>query len=237
MVSEICRRAELRKPPVEDALPQLTPYGVRLANCDPVFFWRASTSSVTIARMNPEASDAELVRQTMQGVTAAFQVLTERYYRPVAGFIFKKVGRADLVEDLAQETFLEAFASLKAGKGPEKFSSWLFGIAHNRCGKWLGRKRPALFDPDKAPELAITPPEQTLLEELEEQQKLTAQLEAHLQGLPEETRLLLELKHRDGKTCAEIAATTGRPVGTIKSLLARTYKSLRIALMSGETKP
>jgi DNA-directed RNA polymerase specialized sigma24 family protein len=35
------------------------------------------------------------------------------------------------------------------------------------------------------------------------------------------------MKHEDGKTCEEIAVETGRPVGTIKSLLARTYKALR----------
>jgi DNA-directed RNA polymerase specialized sigma24 family protein len=38
---------------------------------------------------------------------------------------------------------------------------------------------------------------------------------------------MLQLKHRDGKTCEEIAALTGRPVGTVKSVLARTYKALR----------
>ena len=117
--------------------------------------------------MNAEASDAELVEQTMQGVTAAFQTLTVRYYRSVAGFVFKKVNRADLVEDLVQETFLEAFAALKDGKRPNHFSSWLFGIAHHRCGKWLRRKRPALFDPNEAPELPTTPSEQSLLEELD----------------------------------------------------------------------
>src|SRR5438445_10507366 len=107
--------------------------------------------------MDVNASDAELVEQTLQGVTAAFQQLTLRYYRPIGGFIFKRVGRVDLVEDLVQETFLEAFAALKTGQGPRKFSSWLFGIAHNRCGKWLRRKRPVLFDPHEAPALAAAP--------------------------------------------------------------------------------
>jgi len=180
--------------------------------------------------MESNASDAELVEQTLQGVTAAFQQLTLRYYRPVAGFIFKRVGRSDLVEDIVQETFLEAFAALKAGRGPTKFSSWLFGIAHNRCGKWLRRKRPALFDPNEAPVQAAAPTDQAMFEELEEQQVLQAQLERLLQDLPDETRRLLEMKHRDGKTCEQIAAETGRPVGTIKSLLARTYQALRHAL-------
>jgi DNA-directed RNA polymerase specialized sigma24 family protein len=35
------------------------------------------------------------------------------------------------------------------------------------------------------------------------------------------------MKHREGKSCDEIAAATGRPVGTVKSLLSRTYKVLR----------
>jgi RNA polymerase sigma-70 factor (ECF subfamily) len=180
--------------------------------------------------MNPTASDAELAELVMRGVTDAFHQLTQRYYRPVAGFVFKRVGRADLVEDLVQETFLEAFGALKIGRRPQVFSSWLFGIAHNRCGKWLRRKRPVLFTPGAAPEIASPPSEQTLHEELEEQLKQLSQLQTQLQKLPEETRLLLDMKHKEGRTCAEIAAATGRPVGTIKSLLARAYKGLRAAL-------
>jgi RNA polymerase sigma-70 factor (ECF subfamily) len=188
--------------------------------------------------MDSTASDADCVRRTMQGDTAAFHQLTVRYYCPVAGFILKRVQRPDLVEDLVQETFLEAFQALKAGRGPEKFSSWLFGIAHNRCGKWLRRKRPVLFSPHDAPEIAAAPSEQALREEREEQEQQMAQLQTSLQGLPADTRRLLELKHRDGKTCEEIAAEVGRPVGTIKSLLARTYKALRGALApSREERP
>jgi RNA polymerase sigma-70 factor (ECF subfamily) len=188
--------------------------------------------------MDPSASDADLVKQTLQGATAAFQQLTLRYYRPVAGFICKRVGRSDLVEDLVQETFLEALQALKTGQPPRHFSSWLFGIAHHRCGKWLRRKRPVLFDPAEAPEQVVPVSDQALLEECEEQQSQLARLDRHLQGLPEETRLLLRLKHQDGKTCEEIAAETGRPVGTVKSVLARTYKALREALAAaGESKP
>jgi RNA polymerase sigma-70 factor (ECF subfamily) len=186
--------------------------------------------------MDGTANDAELVEQTLRGVTDAFHQLTVRYYRPVGGFILKRVGRPDLVEDLVQETFLEAFQALKAGKGPQKFSSWLFGIAHNHCGKWLRRKRPLLFAPNEVPELGSAPSDQQLHEELEEQEKLLSHLQSHVRELPEDTRRILEMKHRDGKTCEEIAIATGKPVGTVKSLLARTYQSLRHALTpaSGE---
>src|SRR4051812_48681090 len=127
--------------------------------------------------MGAGPSDAELVKEVLHGSTAAFQHLTQRYYRPVGGFILKRIGRPDPVEDLVQETFLEALQALKSGRAPQHFSSWLFGIAHNRCGKWLRRKRSVLFDPDRAPAEVAVPSDQVLLEELEEQQHLLARLE------------------------------------------------------------
>jgi RNA polymerase sigma-70 factor (ECF subfamily) len=184
----------------------------------------------TLGGQPSRAEEAALVRRAAAGDGEAFRRLTERYYRPVGGFILKRVARPDLVEDLVQDTFLEAYRSLKAGRLPEHFSSWLFGIAHNCCGKWLRRKRPVLFDPSAAPDVGAVPSEAELLEEAEEQRRRLGQLERALAELPEETRRLLEMKHKGDKTCEEIAAATGRPVGTIKSLLSRTYKLLREAL-------
>jgi RNA polymerase sigma-70 factor (ECF subfamily) len=176
---------------------------------------------------NPQAADQDLVARCVRGDTAAFQELTVRYYRPVTGFIYKRVGQADLVEDLVQETFLEALRSLKGNTRPEHFSSWLFGIAHNRCGKWFRRKRPALFPATEPPADLAVPSFVTAQEELEEQQKLLTSLDKTLAGLPDETQRLLELKHRRGKTCEQIATELGQPVGTIKSQLSRAYKTLR----------
>jgi RNA polymerase sigma-70 factor, ECF subfamily len=181
----------------------------------------------------PKRTDAELVGRCLRGDLEAFHDLTTRYYRPMGGFVLKRVGRPDVVEDLVQETFLEAFRSLKAGKRPEHFSSWLFGIAHNTCGKWLRRKRPVLFDPREPPVDLAAPPELSAQEELEEQRNLLAKLESGLAGLPAETRQMLDLKHKEGKTCEQIAGQLGRPVGTVKSLLARTYKMLRARMGRG----
>lgn len=171
-------------------------------------------------------ADAEFACRAAAGDALAFQDLTRRWYRPVSAFIWKRVQNADLVEDLTQETFLEAFKALKNGPTPEHFSSWLFGVAANRCGKYLRRKQPVRFAGDEIPEQAVS--DNTLqLEEAEEQAKWLNRLEASLSDLPPETRELLERKHRQGQTCEQIAVATGRPVGTIKSLLARTYKQLR----------
>jgi RNA polymerase sigma-70 factor (ECF subfamily) len=181
----------------------------------------------TAAGPNGPHNDTDLVARCVRGDAEAFQALAARYYRPVGGFLYKRVQHADVVEDLVQETFLEAFRSLRAGRRPEHFASWLFAVAQHCCGKWLRRRRPVLFATGEPPEEAVALSPDTAREELEEQEKLLAALDAGLAALPEEARRLLEMKHREGKTCAEIAGTLGRPVGTVKSLLSRTYKTLR----------
>jgi RNA polymerase sigma-70 factor, ECF subfamily len=186
----------------------------------------------------PPPADPELVDACLRGDRRAFASLAARYYGPVTGFLFKRLQSADLAEDLAQETFLEAFRSLREGRRPDFFSSWLFGIAHNVCGKYLRRTRPRLFAPDDPPVDVAVPPELSAREDFEEQQKLLAALDAGLADLPDDTRRLLELKHAHGLTCAQIASEVGRPVGTVKSLLARTYKALRQRLRpAGEDNP
>ncbi len=175
-------------------------------------------------------TDAELVARFLRGHDDAFRELTTRYYRPVSGFLYKRVQRPDVVEDLAQETFLEAFRSLAAGRVPERFGAWLFAIAHHCCGKWLRRKRPVLFAGDDPLAEAAVPSEVDLEAEREEQAARLRALEAGLAGLPPETRRLLTWKHQDGLTCEQIAARLGRPVGTVKSLLSRAYKELRARL-------
>jgi RNA polymerase sigma-70 factor (ECF subfamily) len=175
-----------------------------------------------------QQQERQLVERAIRGDAEAFQALAGRYYRPVAAFLLRRLaGRSDVVEDLTQETFLEAFRSLRDGARPEVFSSWLFGIAANRAGKWLRRKKPVLFDPGAPPSMPTAPSDADTHAEMEEQRHRLAALDAGLAGLPDDLRDLLEMKHRRGLTCEQIAAQTGRPVGTIKSLLSRTYKLLR----------
>jgi RNA polymerase sigma-70 factor (ECF subfamily) len=177
-------------------------------------------------------AEEELARRCSHGDTEAFHALTDRYYRPVCAFLLRRLGRADVVEDVAQDTFLEAFRTLQAGRLPDRFSSWLFGIAHNCAGKWLRRRRLVAFDPARPAEEIAAPPEANLLEEAEERSFQLAALEKELGELDGDTRLLLDLKHREGLTCEQIGSRLGRPVGTIKSLLSRTYKLLRERLAS-----
>ncbi len=172
-------------------------------------------------------NERELVERALGGDAGAFQALAGRYYRPVAAFLLRRINQSDVVEDLVQETFLEAFRALREGRRPEHFTSWLFGIAHNRAGRWLRKRRPVLFDPADPPATPAVLPELAARAEQEELEQRLAALDDELAGLPDELRQLLEMKHRRGLTCEQMARELGRPTGTIKSLLSRTYRLLR----------
>lgn len=177
--------------------------------------------------MDASLDEDVLVARALDADVEAFQALARRYYRPVGAFLLRKLDRPDIVEDLVQETFLEAFRALREGTRPEHFSSWLFGIARNRAGKWLRRPGLVPFDPAAPLRVPAVEPESTIHEEQEEARKQLAKLDAALAHLPPETRELLRMKHQRGLTCEQIGAELGKPVGTIKSLLSRTYRELR----------
>lgn len=171
--------------------------------------------------------ELDLIERCLTGDRQAFHDVTLRYYRPVCGFLLRRLDQPDLVEDLAQETFLEALRNFQSGVRPRQLSSWLFGIAHNRCGQWLRRRRPRLFSPTEPPVDVTAPSDIEAAVELEAQQHLLETVRRNVAELSADVQRLLELKHKDGKTCEQIAQQLGRPVGTVKSLLARTYKALR----------
>ena len=85
--------------------------------------------------------DSELVRKALQGDVDAFELLIERYQQAVYNICYYKSRNCFDAEELAQDIFLAAFKALPNLKDINKFSSWLFGIAYNRCHKWFRRER------------------------------------------------------------------------------------------------
>ena len=82
-------------------------------------------------------TDGELVRQTLDGASCAYEALVRRYAPRIVGVCHARVGRAAAAEDLAQETLLRGFKALPTLAEPEKFGPWLCGIAHRTCLDWL----------------------------------------------------------------------------------------------------
>src|SRR5579862_7082034 len=93
-----------------------------------------------------EQTDEELVKLVLGGERDAFAVLVDRYKRGITNFIGASVRAPSDVADLAQETFLRAYAHLGTfNPSLGKFSTWIYHIARNVVRTFLGKslRRPA----------------------------------------------------------------------------------------------
>ena len=82
-------------------------------------------------------SDAMLVERTVAGDQKAYELLVIKYQRRIQRLIGRMVRDVDLVEDIAQETFIRAYRALAQFRGEAQFYTWLYRIAVNTAKKAL----------------------------------------------------------------------------------------------------
>ena len=86
-----------------------------------------------------DAQDADpvLVQRTLAGDQRAYGLLVLKYQRRIQRLIGRFVRDADMVEDIAQETFIRAYKALHQFRGDAQFYTWLYRIAVNTAKKFL----------------------------------------------------------------------------------------------------
>ena len=89
--------------------------------------------------MNDSQTDARLVQAYLAGKSGAFEKLYERYERPLFSYLLKLIRERQAAEDIFQQTWMKVIKALPVYEEKSKFSSWLFGIAHNCCIDYIRR--------------------------------------------------------------------------------------------------
>lgn len=176
-------------------------------------------------------SDEALIRAVLGGERERFALLVTRHQQRVMRFILKYEYNLDDAQDLAQETFLQAFRALPSFNGQSRFSTWLTGIAFNLIKNHISRtptKRHLHLDIDEQPDGACGFAHDPA-QEYQHSQLLIA-MERAVAALPVEMRDAIVLVAGDGLSYNEAAATLDIPVGTLKSRLCRARMQLADAL-------
>lgn len=88
-----------------------------------------------------ELSDEELIERTLGGKTRAFDELIRRHSRKLTGTLVKMLNSEADAYDVAQESFLKAFHSLRYFKGNSSFYTWLYSIALNQARNFLRKRK------------------------------------------------------------------------------------------------
>lgn len=178
--------------------------------------------------------EQQLIQQAQAGKTAAFAELVNRHGQMVYNLALRTLNDPHEAEDIAQETFVRAWQSLKRFRGDARFSTWLYRITTNLCFNRLPRMKNELNALDADAIVNLT--DQRLHAEGQLLSvELRHQLHAAIDNLPESYRLLITLRHLQEMSYAEIADITNMPLGTIKTGIFRARRLLRKTLTQLES--
>ena len=159
-----------------------------------------------------ELTDAELIIRTGDGDRGAFEVLYQRYARPVFGLALRRLGDRGRAEDAVQETFASIWRAARTYK-PERGPGgpWLYAVARNAIvDRSRARNEPAVETPEEASNEA-GPPERA------EASWTTWRLHRALEELSANERSVVELAYWSGLSQSEVAEYLGIPLGTVKT--------------------
>ena len=184
----------------------------------------------------PADSDLQLVERSVAGDQRAYELLVIKYQRRIERLIGRMVRDTDLVQDIAQETFIRAYRALHQFRGDAQFYTWLHRIAVNTAKNHLvaHNRRPPTDDIDAGDaeqyDLGIrlrdtdTPEREAMREELERT------VMKAVDGLPEELRVAITLREVDGLSYEEIAQKMDCPIGTVRSRIFRAREAIDVEL-------
>jgi RNA polymerase sigma-70 factor (ECF subfamily) len=99
-----------------------------------------ATSSYQLKESRKCDPDEALVIQSQRGDPEAFAELIRTHQRMIHSLTYRMTGSLADAEDLAQETFINAYRQIGSYRGVSKFSTWLYRIAINACLTWRQRE-------------------------------------------------------------------------------------------------
>lgn len=186
------------------------------------------------AKPDQPHSDEALIGAVLSGDKEQFRPLVTRYKDMVFSMIMRQVGDPALAEEIAQETFLKAYLSLRSFRFEARFSTWLVRIALNQTSSYFAsrrfkeKQRTETFDPLLHDSACSAPGAEN------EEEKLISRLQTALKGLKRKFREVLVLCALEGKSYEEAAQILKVPVGTVRSRLNKARLLLQSHFLPGD---
>ncbi len=197
------------------------------------------SSPDAVASQKPGEIDFQLVQRTVAGDQKAFELLVIKYQRRIERLIGRMVRDVDLVEDIAQETFIRAYRALHQFRGDAQFYTWLYRIAVNTAKKALvdmkrdptipeSALRPGSDDDDETYRPGNEPISEETPETILAAHEIANAVEAAMEALPAELRQAVTLREIDGMSYEEIAEVMNCPIGTVRSRIFRAREAISV---------
>ncbi len=199
-------------------------------------FWALSFASFNVFKGDNTAcienpDQQALLERASRAEPAALGEVYDQYADRIYAYIYRRVGQAEVAEDLTGQVFMRMLEAIRTGQGwRSSFSGWLYRIAHNLVIDYYRRRgRVTLVDIDEAAPIKAShgdPVRST------ESLLNREQLRAALFQLTEEQAQVITLRFMDERSIAEVADLMDKTEGAIKALQYRAVLALRRVMQS-----
>jgi RNA polymerase sigma-70 factor, ECF subfamily len=182
--------------------------------------------------------ETQLVLAAQKGDLDAFNRLVLTYQEVAFNVAYRILSDEDASDDATQNAFLSAYRNINSYRGGS-FRAWLLRIVTNACYDELRRRK-------RRPTTPLEPMDNDSEEEIEspgwladdgpgpeeffERKELDRAVQTCLEGLPDEFRVVVVMIDIQGFDYEEVSQVIGKPLGTIKSRLARARLKVRNCL-------
>ncbi|MEZ6190354.1 MAG: sigma-70 family RNA polymerase sigma factor [Phycisphaerales bacterium] len=178
--------------------------------------------------MTQITSDTDLWRACRDGERDAFRRVVERYQGLVTSITYNATGDIPTSEDLAQDTFLQAWRKIGTLREPDKLAGWLCAIARNRVRDWLRRKQTdvsrkavTLTDAELSAHTLTAPDDHAQLADE------SALVWRAIESIPEQYREALVLHYREQLGNAQMAEVLNLNEAAVRQRLTRARAMVR----------
>ncbi|MEO0531470.1 MAG: RNA polymerase sigma factor [Planctomycetota bacterium] len=197
-----------------------------------------AVSDTTIRHYTESDPDVRLMLRVRDDDAAAFGELVARHQDRLVSVLTYQVGRRELAEELAQETFLRVYKARDRYEPGAKFTTWLFTIANNlalNAKRGLARKKEVRLAANRPDETGVAAPHPTAASaamptRVADRTELRDAVQAAIATLSERQRTAVLLAKFEHMEYVEIGDVLGMTDKAVKSLLARAREKLRLAL-------
>ncbi len=184
--------------------------------------------------MRQPYTDKELIRLLGDDSERAIVLLFEAYYSYICKAVYKIIPDAVLVEDLAQEVFLELWRKRSQLRITTSLKAYLRRAAVNKALNYIRDERVNLTDERRVPEIRA---KQAGALERMEAQELQAVIDRAVDSLPDRCRIIFVLSRFEDRTYKEIAEQLGISVKTVENQISKALRALRKQLGPYFSKP
>jgi RNA polymerase sigma-70 factor (ECF subfamily) len=164
-------------------------------------------------------SDAALVERAQQADEAAFAALYRRHARYLAGIVYRLMGDSAELDDIIQETFLQASDALARLEQPDRVRAWLVTIAVRRAHRHLARRHRRWFMLCRLAEVAAPSSDPAVRSDVDE-------LYRTLDRLPENLRIPWILHRIEQLSLPAVAEVCEVSLATVKRRIAEAEQRI-----------